>query len=111
MITETREIYKCEHCRKVYQIKRFAIEHEPKCKKNPANKQKCLEGCQYLDKKEVTYLWDAYDGQHESKKEILFCSKLNQGVYPYWVSGLLQDDIEDEIPNEVMPKKCHYFKH
>lgn len=31
MITETKEICKCEYCRKLYQLKRFAEGHEEVC--------------------------------------------------------------------------------
>jgi hypothetical protein len=111
MITETKEVYKCEHCRKLYQIKKACIAHEPKCRKNPINKQRCYDGCKHLVKKEVTYFWDAYDGSHESKKEILFCNAKNEGVYPYWLNNpLYQEDIEGEIPNEVMPNECTKFE-
>jgi len=110
MIIETKEVYKCEHCRKLYQIKKACALHEPKCKKNPDNKQKCYDGCKHLIKKEVTYNWDAYDGEHKSVKEILFCDAKEEGVYPYWINGLLQEDINGEIQNNVMPKECNKFK-
>ena len=103
-------IYECEHCRKYYKLKRFAILHEPKCRKNPINKQRCYDGCVHLVKKEVTYFWDHFDGSHESKKEILFCNAKQEGVYPFWMNRpLYQEDIEGEIPNEVMPCECDKF--
>lgn len=52
MIIQTKEIYKCEYCRKIYQIKRFAESHEKMCKKNPENNRACF-GCNFLQKKEV----------------------------------------------------------
>lgn len=111
MITETKEIYKCEYCRKLYQIKKACEAHEPKCRKNPANKQRCYDGCKHLVKKEVIYYQDTYDGTHEFKKEILYCKAKKEGVYPYWINGLLQEDIHDEIPNNVMPKECGAFEY
>lgn len=111
MKTEIKEIYKCDHCRKVYQIKRYAIAHEPKCKKNPINTMRCFDGCIHLIKKEVVYYFDGYDGEHEGKKEILFCEAKKEGVYPFWLNNpLLAEDMDSEIPNEVMPKECDLFK-
>lgn len=110
MQTETREIYKCDHCRKVYQMKHACIAHEPKCKKNPDNKMKCHEGCRFLEKKEVKFSYDAWDGEHESKMEILFCTAKKEGVYPYWVNGLNEDDIHEDIKNNPMPKECDKYK-
>lgn len=109
MEIKTIEVYICDHCRKLYQLKRFAIQHEPKCKSNPDNKQICLEGCIYLTKKEIKYFYDHYDGSHESEKEILYCEKYKKGVHPYWINGLLSEDIEDEIENDIMPKECDEF--
>ena len=109
MKTETREIYRCDHCKKIYLLKRYCEAHELKCRKNPKNKQKCLEGCSYLIKKEISYTWDAYDGEHESKREILYCTKKKEGVCPYWIDGLLEEDIIGAIPNNPMPFECSLF--
>ena len=57
MITEVKEIYKCEYCRKIYQVKRFAEAHEVVCKKNPDNNRACF-GCEFLEKKEKTLYED-----------------------------------------------------
>lgn len=83
MITETREIYKCEYCRKVYQIKRFAEWHEQACKKNPENKRACF-GCNFLVKKEITLYADnpMTGGDIEYKRELLFCNKKQVYVHP-----------------------------
>ena len=110
MKTETKEIYKCDYCNKLYQIKKYAINHEPRCKKNPANKQRCLEGCTWLIEKEVKYLWENTYVSEVIKKDILFCEKKNKYVYPFWVNNpILQEDIIGEIANDIMPSECKSF--
>lgn len=109
MKTITKPTYKCDFCSKLYQRKNFAEQHEPKCRKNPDNKQRCYDGCVHLVKKEVTYSYNAYDGEHDSKTEILFCDAKKEGVYPFWINGLLEEDIHGEISNNIMPKECDLF--
>ena len=59
----------------------------------------------------MTYIWNAYDREHKSSKEIMFCRFKNEGVYPYWVKNpLLMEDILNEIPNNIMPKECDKFE-
>lgn len=58
MITQTKEIYKCEHCRKLYQIKRFTELHEKMCNKNPENQRACFT-CKFLEKKETALCYDS----------------------------------------------------
>jgi hypothetical protein len=116
MITETKEVYKCEHCRKLYQIKSACISHEPKCKKNPDNFKIC-HGCEFLEKKEVEVNFQDHNGyDHFRKKKLLHCNKLNKYVFPLSIEnsgygGYLQEDIGDgDIENEPMPKKCESFE-
>lgn len=114
MITETREIYKCDHCKKVYQIKSACEKHELRCKKNPDNLKIC-HGCNFLEKKEVhvnsMYL---YGTDHFEKKQMFYCKKVNTYLFPLSIevtnSQHLQEDIDDgEIPNEPMKKECDHF--
>jgi len=115
MIIETREIYKCDHCRKVYQIKSACIKHEHKCKKNKANHIRCFDGCIYLVKKETEVTHFDYNGHdHQEKKSLLYCESKKIFLYPYWFNNpVLQEDIKDEVDNVQMPKECdkfNYFK-
>jgi len=119
MKTISTIIYECEFCRKYYKRKHMAINHESGCKLNPDNFQKCI-GCLFLEKKETTVRYDSFylgenygvgyiDGYR--KQELLFCNKKQIFVYPYWTSNpILQEDIEDEIENEPMPKECNLFE-
>jgi len=106
VITITKPTYKCEYCRKLYQRKRYCELHEPKCRKNPENYQACLDGCQFIMKKNTTVYYDTYIGQGEFKIDLLFCEAKNEFVYPYWVNGIDEADIEDGLPNNPMPKQC-----
>jgi hypothetical protein len=54
MITETKTIYKCEHCRKLYQVKAAAERHENKCKRRPDYQRACF-GCAFITKKDVEF--------------------------------------------------------
>jgi len=67
MKIETKEIYKCEHCNKLYQIKSKCLEHEKTCSKNPDNQRACF-GCRHLEKKNYTIYEDhPYSGELERK--------------------------------------------
>lgn len=116
MKTEIREVYKCDHCKKMYQIKNACISHEPKCKKNPVNYKIC-HGCDFLEKKEVEVNFQDFNGyDHFLNKKLLYCNKLNKYVYPLSIEnsfngGYLQEDIGDgEVENEPMPSECKSFE-
>jgi len=109
MIIETKEIYKCKHCRKLYQRKYACEKHENKCNRNPINASKCLEGCMNLTKLEVEYIDQIYINGFiddiTKTKNILYCIEKKEGVCPRWVEPL---DID--VPNNVMPKECALYK-
>lgn len=115
MITETREIYKCEHCRKMYQVKSACIRHELRCDKNPETHRACY-GCNFLKEERVDVNFIAMqpygEDEYTEEKKILFCSKLNVYKYPPKIEhslrgAYLQEDIGDgEVANEPMPKDC-----
>jgi len=119
MKTISTIIYECEFCRKYYKRKHFAIRHESGCKVNPDNFQRCI-CCAFLEKKETIVHYDkmclgenlgVYYTDGYRNQELLFCNKKNIFVYPYWTSNpILQEDIEDEIENEPMPKECDLFE-
>jgi len=105
--------YVCEHCKKEYKIESWCIKHEDKCKKNPKNYQPCLNGCNQLKEKIIKVCHFYFDGFGEAEKEvdqkILWCEKHQKGVYPYWIDGVDEADIYDELKNEKMPNKCDEF--
>lgn len=105
MITETKEIYKCEHCRKMYQIKRFAEAHEEARAKNPENKRACF-GCKFLNKREKVVYFDTWNGEATRTFELCHCSKKEIFLYPPKVEHKGNSlDLGDEF-NEPMPKNC-----
>jgi len=110
MITEIKEVYKCEYCRKLYQIKRFAIYHESICKKNPENYRVCF-GCKFLVKKEVTIKDDhPVMGETEYNRDLLFCTSKNIFLHPPIVEHKGNAyELGDEL-NEPMPDECELYK-
>ena len=105
MITETREVYKCEHCRKMYQKKHFCEKHEPRCNENPVNDRPCFS-CKHLEKVETLAIGFHYDGSdYEYKANVLRCSLKDTCLIPPIANhrGNHLDLIED---NEDMPLTC-----
>jgi len=119
MIINNNPTYRCGFCGKVYLQKHWCEKHEPNCKRNPDNYQKCTDGCSFLEKKEAKYIYQGISmgenmavvyEEKEGVKDLLFCTKKKEFVYPFWCSNpILQEDIIDEIPNEPMPKNCDLF--
>lgn len=109
MITQTKEIYKCEHCRKLYQAKRFAEAHEEMCKKNPENQRACF-ACKFLEKKEtVLYYGSPIGGEITRTVSFLHCEKKGIFLYPPKVEIKGNAFKLWDNTNEPMPKKCDDF--
>jgi len=106
MISETKEIYKCEHCKKLYQLKHFALRHEQSCTKNPANWRACF-GCVHLGKRETKVYHDSpFGGEQVQTVEILYCPKKEVFLYPPKVEVKKNMyDLGDDL-NEPMPMEC-----
>lgn len=118
MITETREIYKCQHCRKVYQIKHYCESHELQCKNNPDNFMICHD-CKHSEKKTVRICklvgclgenMGVSETEEYRNQRMIHCKERDLYVYPNWLSNPVQ---QEEMPNEeeniVMPNKCDHF--
>lgn len=110
MKTETKEIYKCEFCNKLYQIKRFAEQHEAGCWKNPDNKRACLN-CINLTKKqaEITCGYH-YDGSEIDRKlDLLYCNA--KKVFLHTPKSEAKKNAFDlgDYENLPMPKECELF--
>ena len=108
MITETKTIFKCEYCNKLYQRKYFCEQHEKACFHNPANARKCLS-CLFLHKKNVTIFEDLYDGEHEQIVNVFYCEKVNTCLYPPTVEHKKNQFEIDEYLNMPMKKECGYY--
>jgi hypothetical protein len=110
MIIETKEVYKCEHCRKMYQIKSACEKHELICNKNTSNHRACMS-CPHLIKKTVDVHFDNPMREETIRTDVLFCPKINSYLYPpkievnkNWFEG---EDIEDgKTENNPMPISC-----
>ncbi len=50
MKTKTMEVYFCDYCNKLYQLRHACEKHEQYCKKSPANQHKCFEFCEHLER-------------------------------------------------------------
>ncbi len=107
MITETKTIYKCDYCKKLYQIKCACGRHELSCTKNPENDRPCFH-CQHLHKKETEIFVDRYDGEHSYALELLHCNKLNHFLYTPQIEQK-KNWYELGEENNPMPKQCKIF--
>jgi hypothetical protein len=109
MKIETKEIYKCEFCNKLYQLKHFAAKHEKICTKNPENKRACF-GCKHLKKKQTIIYHDSpIGGSIDQPVSILFCKKKSIYVYPPRVEIKKNMYELGDDSNEPMPKECSEF--
>lgn len=109
MRTETKEIYKCDFCNKLYQRKAAAIKHELMCSKNPDNDRPCFH-CLNLDKKDAEKERGfEYGSGCPTYVSLLHCKAKEIFLYPPKV-GFKKNVIEIEECNEAMPKECELFK-
>ena len=114
MITITKPTYKCEHCRKLYQMKSACVAHEPRCVKNPVNKRPCFD-CEISKMLEVDHRFDAYDGEHTETIKVLGCILKKQYLVPpkaehkgnYYEGESLGDGEQENVP---MPRTCDSYK-
>ena len=110
MRTVETTIYRCSFCGKIYLRQSWCEKHEPNCKKNPKNAQRCFEGCIYIDAKEIVFSDQNLTEYETISRRGFFCSQKECFVYPFWCnSPILEEDIVDETPNEPMPKECELF--
>lgn len=108
MKTEILEVYKCDHCNKLYQKKHFAEKHEKVCVLNPDNKRACDE-CIHLTKKDQNICYDHFDGGETHRTlSLLYCPKIDSFLYPPKVEQKKNFfDLGDEL-NHPMPKECKH---
>ncbi len=108
MITEYREISRCEYCGKIYLSKRFADRHEIRCLKNPDNNRACY-GCKHLTKKDTTISTWYYGECGEKNLTLLHCAVHDRYVYPSRVEHNGTAWETEDLPNEPMPRECSHF--
>lgn len=110
MKTEVREIYKCDHCNKLYQIKNACIIHERGCNKNPDNYRVCLS-CRHLEKVEETIYHDTpYGGQNSQEVYLFYCKKIESFLYPPKVEQKENWFETDPVDNKPMLRNCEIYE-
>lgn len=109
MKTEIKEIYKCDFCNKLYQIKKACVIHEKGCKKRPDYLRPC-HSCQILTKKTVTV--ESFYYGCDISASLLYCDKLKTYIYPPSVATKGNQYDTNDITNIEMPKECeHHTNH
>lgn len=108
MKTEIKEVYKCEHCNRLYQRKHHCLNHELGCKKRPDYLRPC-HNCKLLKKVKAT-AWDIdeYGDEYGKVVDVLFCEKLDCFIYPPSVAAK-GNAFEMERLNVEMPKECEFY--
>ena len=106
MKSETIEVFRCDHCRKIYQRKALAIQHEKLCKKNPINQRICF-GCPMLTKKETFVYYDHPNGSESKRRvELLYCEYKETFLYTPQ-NHIKQNFFElGDEENNPMPTEC-----
>lgn len=107
MKTEIREIYKCDHCRKLYQRKKACLDHEKKCSKNPENTAICF-GCFWLEKTNLTEYYDTGHGEQSREVNVFFCKKIESALFPVTMDPNKRIEF-GYIDNQVMKKECEFL--
>ena len=108
MITETKEIYKCGHCKKLYQRAGACEKHELACKKRPDYLRPC-HSCKVL-KMVRTIINSGYgDDDGERTVEVLFCEKRDCFIHPPSVAAKGNKFEMGDKSNEEMPKQCEFY--
>lgn len=112
MKTETKEIYKCDYCNKLYQRKHLCAKHEESCKKRPDYLRPC-HSCRVLQKKNET-IWsgvgDEYGNEFERTVSVLFCRKRDCFIYPPSVAAKGNAFDMGDKENIEMPKECELYE-
>lgn len=99
--------YKCEHCRRLFQVERYAIKHEASCKKNPLNIRACFD-CKFCEKMKADVLLnygDEFGRQVEAYRDLFYCSKKDEYLLPPKAEHK-GNAYETDKSNEPMPLSC-----
>lgn len=109
MKIETKEIYKCDFCKKLYQVKRFAEQHERVCFSNPQNLRPC-NNCEHLVKKSTTITTNYnYDGSEQNRNlNLFYCNSKKSFLYTP-KNEIKNNQFELEESNIPMPKICEIY--
>jgi len=111
MITETKKIYKCDHCKKLYQRAWLCEKHELSCKKRPDYLRPC-HSCKVLKMVKETIMagyGDMNGDEAERIVEVLFCHKRDCFIHPPSVAAKGNAFEMGDKANEEMPKQCEFY--
>lgn len=109
MIETKKTCYRCEFCRKLYELKNFAESHEINCVKNPANSRPCFF-CEQAEMREQEYWFDTYCGDDSKIVKALYCKAKETFIYPPKVGRSHNGPYEfGDESNKPMPKTCNIF--
>ena len=103
MITETREVYTCEFCRRYFKSRYHAERHEKYCKKNPRNNHACFRFCRHLVKDE----YGTDDDYSTTGHTCFICEKTGKELHSF-IAERRGMDIATET--ELMPNECPLFE-
>lgn len=111
IVIENKTLYKCEHCRKKYEVKSACEKHERICSKNPAYLKPC-HSCTNC-KKVKTYVpsgySDFYGNESEREVDILFCDKISTYVHSPKVAAKGNAFVPGDFSNVVFPDTCEFY--
>ena len=113
MKIQTKEIYKCSYCYKLYQIKSACIKHELSCKKRPDYFRPCYDCMNAIKinvKAKHTYINEQTGDYVDGTVKIIFCKAKQCGIYP--LSVAVKDNAWKllDYDNVPMPTECDLFK-
>ena len=109
MKTINKPCYRCEYCRKLYEIKNYAESHESNCKKNPINARPCFY-CDQVEMKSEEFYFDTDYGDDSRVVKAVYCKAKKVFIYPPSVGRSDQGPYEfGDIANVPMPKTCDIF--
>ena len=101
--------YRCEFCRKLYELKHYAELHETNCKGNPINARPCFY-CEQVEMKSEEFFFDTYYGDDSRVVKALYCKAKEVFIYPPSVGRSQHGPFEfGDIGNDPMPKTCSIF--
>jgi len=96
--------YRCEFCRKLYELKPAAELHESLCRLNPNNWRPC-HNCIHSKKKEQHIFHSITEGYSTS---LIFCEKREHFIYPPNKEAKAKRIPMDDIENLPMPIECEF---
>ena len=108
MKIETRTIYKCDHCNKLYQMRHWCEIHEEGCFHNPDNHRDCFT-CVHLIKKDHEISFDTYMGEQCENRTLFYCKKIDSFLYPPKVEAKRNWFETHPIENNPMRKSCKVY--